>query len=230
MIDIEETAARAIESPVAPPPEMAHVEKLAGRHRRRRAAARATTGVAVVAVAVAIGAAVISTPGNDGVKVATTSPTPTVASSTTVASAPTTLDELVSRLKVDHDVVDEGTTTGSLLGTPAHLLCVDGTRVSVYEYRDGAARAAVSDMISPDGSELRSGPDSNGNSHSTIVEWIGPPHFFASGRIIVLVLTDDTTLLEWLTGAVGPTISPQVHPGPTRDVCSDTGATSTTGP
>ena len=111
MIDIEETAARAIESPVAPPPEMAHVETLAGRHRRRRVAS-ATTGVAMVAVAVAIGAAVISTRGNDRVKVATTSPTTTVSPSTTVASAPTTLDELVSRLKVDHDVVDEGTTAG----------------------------------------------------------------------------------------------------------------------
>jgi hypothetical protein len=230
MIDIEETVARAIESPVAPPPEMAHVEKLAGRHRRRRTVARATAGATAVALAVAIGTAVISTRDNDRVKVATTSPSPTVSSSTTVASAPTTLDELVSRLKVDHAVVDEGTVTGSPLAPLAHLLCVDGTTVHVYEYSDDAARAADSDMISPDGSELRSGPDSNGNSHGTIIEWIGPPHFFASGRIIVLVLTDDAPLLGWMTDVLGPTLSPEAHASPTRDACSASATTSTAGP
>jgi hypothetical protein len=219
MIDIEETAARAIEAAVGPPPEMAHVEKLAGRNRRRRAVVRATTGVAAVAVATAIGVAVISQGGGDGVKVVTTSP-PTVSPSTTVAPAPETLDQLVSRLKVDHDVTVDGTANGTPLAPVAHLLCVDGTRVHVYEYSDDAARVAVSDTVSPDGSQFRSSPDSKGNSKVTIVDWINTPHFFAGGRIIVLMLGDDAHLMTWLTNAFGPTMTPEAHDNGTRASCA----------
>jgi hypothetical protein len=226
MIDIEEAAARAIAAPVGPPPEMAHVEKLAGRNRRRRAVVRATTAVAAVTVATAIGVTVISQGGGDGVKVVTTSPS-TVSPSTTVAPAPETLDELVSRLKVDHDVTVDGTANGTPLAPVAHLLCVDRTRVHVYEYSDDAARVAVSDTISADGSELRSPPDSNGNSNHTIVDWIASPHFFAHGRIIVLMLGENAELMTWMTDVLGPTLSPQAFAGRTAIVCGVPATTST---
>ena len=48
----------------------------------------------------------------------------------------------------------------------------------------------------------------------TIVEWIGPPHFFARGRSIALVLHDNEPLLDALTNIMGPTISPDVAPAP----------------
>jgi hypothetical protein len=71
----------------------------------------------------------------------------------------------------------------------------------------------VSDTISPDGSQV-------GSSHTFSVHWVGPPHFFADGRIIVLVLTDDTRLLAWLPGVLGPTLSPRAPAGPSRDSCA----------
>jgi hypothetical protein len=226
MIDIEETATRAIASPIAPPPEMARVETLAGRYRRRRAVLGATTAAAFVVLVVVIAAALISPSGDERVKVTVASPSSTASVPSSTPTAPTTFADLVARLKVDHEVVRQGTTPGSLgLRAPAHLLCVDGTRVSVYEYRDRAARAAVSEGISPDGDQLVSPPDSNGNVTMTLPHWIGPPHFFASGRIIVLVLTDDAPLLGWMTGVLGPTLSPEARPGATRDACKDSAPT-----
>jgi len=219
MIDIEETATRAIESPIAPPPDMGRVRSLVGRQRRRRAASRATTGVGVAVLAVAIGAAVISSRGSEGVNVITTSPSSTASPTSTVG----TLDELVTRLKVDHDVVSEGTASGTPLARVAHLFCVDGTRVHVYEYPDEQARSAVSDTISADGYQIGdAGNVPNAAEHRlTIVDWISAPHFFANGRIIVLMFGDDTRLLAWLTDAIGPTLTTDPQSGSRRQTCAD---------
>jgi hypothetical protein len=101
-----------------------------------------------------------------------------------------------------YDVRPDGTSSGSPLASTAQETCVSGTQVRVYEYADEAARRAVSDGISADGSGIR-----RGSSH-TIVEWVGPPHFFARGRVIALVLQDDGRLLRALEQIMGPTISP----------------------
>ena len=78
----------------------------------------------------------------------------------------------------------------------------------MYEYVDEAARREVSDGISADGSTI-----GRGNSRA-IVDWIGPPHFYARGRILALVLQDATPLLQTLSEIMGPTISPEAYRAP----------------
>jgi hypothetical protein len=105
------------------------------------------------------------------------------------------------------DVTHDGTAPGSPLAATAEMLCVNGTQLRVYEHADDGARRVVSDSISTDGSTI-----ARGNSR-VIVDWIGPPHFFARGRVIALILQDDTELLDTLTRTMGPTLSPDAPQG-----------------
>jgi len=220
MIDIEARAQRAVEAPVGPPPDRERLAVLAGRIRRRRVAFRATASAALV-VAVVGGVALI-VPGTD-TPLHVTATGPTSASSSlpsspgaTVLAPDLVLGHFVSRLSVAHHIVSDGTVPGTPLAPRAHLYCVDGTQVRVYEYRDRASRIAVSDTISADGSRV-------GNA---TVDWVGPPHFFAKGRIIVLVLSNDVQLEGWLWRELGPTLSPQAHAGNSSAVCSPHPGTS----
>ncbi len=205
MSDIDEYATRAIESPVAEPPEMTTLVRLARRHRRTRIALRTTIACGLVAV-IGIGAFAISTTNrNPGVKVVAVPQ-----GGTQPGNGDFTAADLVERLTAAGEhVTSDGTAPGSPLAPTAQLLCVNNTQVRVYEYDSHASRAAVSDTISTDGSHV--GNTASPNS-TTIVEWIGPPHFFTNGRIVVLVLQDDTPLLQTLTQILGPTISPQASP------------------
>jgi hypothetical protein len=117
--------------------------------------------------------------------------------------------------RAGYHVTPDGTTAGGVLEGTTRLVCASGTQVRVNEYEDEAARRQVSDGIQPDGYEIR-----DGNRH-TMVDWIGPPHFFARGRVIVLVLQDDGPLLQALTRIMGPTISPEAPAnGGARGACS----------
>lgn len=197
MIDIDEYARRAVASPIAQPPEMATVTSLAKRRRRRRMAFRATV-LAFVAVIGIAALAVVSAPDR-GSRVEVVGPR----RGGTHPSAEFTAADLEHELtRAGARVSSDGTAPADPLAPTAQLLCVNGTQVRVHEYADRASRGAVSDTISPYGSPVV----------ETYVSWIGTPHFFARGRIIVLVLQDDTAILQDLTAIMGPTISPQAKP------------------
>lgn len=82
-----------------------------------------------------------------------------------------------------------GTVPGppTLLDVAPAALCLANHVVRVYEYPSADRRAALSDRISSDGSQVPAGPA------IAIPEWIAPPHFYARGRIIVLWTVMDTT-------------------------------------
>jgi hypothetical protein len=213
MIEVDKYAARAIESPVAQPPEMATLVAMANRHRRGRRGRRAAlvTGFISAAVAVAVIIAFSLRPTDSGnLNVTATSPTATSTTDTGSFVDELTVAGLTARLARDGFHIDtDGTAPGNPFAAVAQLLCVDGTQVRVYEYPDAAARAAFSAGISLDGSQLTL--PSTGTTTRTIIveEWVGPPHFFAGGRVIVLVLRDDDRLLRALSRILGPTISPR---------------------
>lgn len=84
----------------------------------------------------------------------------------------------------------------------------------MYEFSDRVAREAASAGISDDGTRVEtSGGTPSDTRSATMVEWIGSPHFFAQGRIIVLDLNGDAQLLARLTDVLGPTISPRASAG-----------------
>jgi hypothetical protein len=80
---------------------------------------------------------------------------------------------------------------------PARIIQVDGAQVQVFEFPDEAARQSAQETISPDGASIG----------TSMITWIEPPHFFASGRLIVLYLGSDAATLELLTSLLGEPIA-----------------------
>ncbi len=73
-------------------------------------------------------------------------------------------------------------------------LTVNGHNVSVWEYATSTEADAQAALISPDGDEI-------GNS---IVDWIGPPHFYRGSQLIVLYVGREENLLSLLQDVLGP--------------------------
>jgi len=45
-------------------------------------------------------------------------------------------------------------------------------------------------------------PDGSGNA-TTVVDWVAPPHFFLKGRVLVIYLGSDATIVSLLSGVLG---------------------------
>ena len=91
-------------------------------------------------------------------------------------------------------VEEAGFAGGSPFSTRARLLAVSGHEVRVYEYPDVSDQMEETSTIGMDGWSVNSTP----------VEWIGRPHYWVRGRVIVLYLGDDTGVIETLTRSLGP--------------------------
>lgn len=100
-------------------------------------------------------------------------------------------------------ISDQGSIPAGVLGTEASALCVNGTLVRVFRYADNDSAAQAARGIRSDGAQVTTG------SVQAMVDWIGTPHFFAKGSIIVLVLNADQALLDGISAVMGPTISPR---------------------
>jgi hypothetical protein len=80
------------------------------------------------------------------------------------------------------------------------VIDIDGTSVQVFEFEDQSTRQQVSDTISASGDEIG----------RFMPGWIDQPNFWASGRLIVLYLGEDQTLIELLSSVLG---NPITEPG-----------------
>jgi hypothetical protein len=76
----------------------------------------------------------------------------------------------------------------------ALLLTVDGQNVQVFEFLTPEDAEMAAATIAPDGTSI--GP--------THVSWIDLPHFWKTGRLIVLYVGNDGDLLHLLTTLLGP--------------------------
>ncbi len=73
------------------------------------------------------------------------------------------------------------------------LLKVRSEDVQVFEYPDATAAEAQAALVSPSG----------GGVGTTRIHWIGPPHFFKKGRLIVLYIGDDGEVTRALEAVLG---------------------------
>jgi len=80
---------------------------------------------------------------------------------------------------------------------PGQALQVKGQDIQVFEFGDSSSAESQVKEISSDGMTI-------GN---TVVQWISPPHFFSTGKIIVLYLGTDAELLKILKTALGTQIA-----------------------
>jgi hypothetical protein len=74
------------------------------------------------------------------------------------------------------------------------VIKVNGEDVQVFEYTDAAAAEAEATSVSPDG----------GSVGTSMVTWVAAPHFYKTGRLIVLYVGDNQTTIVALETALGP--------------------------
>lgn len=73
------------------------------------------------------------------------------------------------------------------------ILKVNGKDVQVFEYESAEKMEADAGQVAPDG----------GSIGTSMVTWVEPPHFFKSGRILVLYVGEDPEAINLLRGALG---------------------------
>jgi len=79
------------------------------------------------------------------------------------------------------------------LSVEGRMVTLNGEGVQVFEYPDAAQMEAQAAQISPTGTAV-------GTSR---VHWIAPPHFFKRGRVLVLYVGEDRSVIEALEAALG---------------------------
>jgi hypothetical protein len=103
---------------------------------------------------------------------------------------------------VDHlratgfDVKPAGEVEQPFFDIKGTVLKVNGADVQVFEFTDAAAAKAAVATIGADG-----------NPQGAIVEWVAPPHFYQTGRIVVLYVGADKAIIEALTKTLGPQVA-----------------------
>ena len=73
------------------------------------------------------------------------------------------------------------------------MLEVHGEDVQVFEYSDATAAEEEAALVSSSGSAVG----------TTKIHWVGPPHFFRKGRLIVLYVGDNCRVLKALEAVLG---------------------------
>lgn len=110
----------------------------------------------------------------------------------------TSTEGLITALRAQNATVVRGDvlpqSSNPFFSTNAQVLIVNGGTVSVFEYASVAAAEGDAAKISPDGSVVG----------STIITWVGPPHFYRNGRLIVLYAGSSDAVLGPLEAVLGP--------------------------
>lgn len=105
-----------------------------------------------------------------------------------------TLDRLITQLKARGFAVDRSDEIEQPFFTvPGQVLKVGSEEVQVYQYASPEKAEAEARLVSPDGSSVG----------TTKMQWLAPPHFFGSGRVIVLYVGSDAPTLNALTAILG---------------------------
>ena len=73
------------------------------------------------------------------------------------------------------------------------ILKVNGADVQVFEYSSTEEMENEASQVSPDG----------GSIGTSMLMWVDAPHFYRSGRIIVLYVGSDPTVLGLLDATLG---------------------------
>jgi hypothetical protein len=121
------------------------------------------------------------------------------------ACTPNIEDPSQASLETVQDLIDAFSTHGFELAVdsqldqpffsvPATLLNIGESGLQVFQYPDEAAALAEAEMVAADGSSVG----------ASMPFWVAEPHFFQSGKLIVLFLGDDPEILGTLEEIMGP--------------------------
>lgn len=109
-------------------------------------------------------------------------------------SAVTDLDSLVESLQANGATVEKADPVSQPFFKPqGQVLVVNGQDVQVFEYDSEASANAEADLVAPDGSSVG----------TSIMTWIATPHFYKSGKLIVLYVGDQDDTINVLEAVLG---------------------------
>ncbi len=101
---------------------------------------------------------------------------------------------LLSALKAAGATVEVGDSINQdFFSVEGQTVKVNGADLQVFEYENAPAMEKDASQVAPDG----------GSIGTSIVTWIDTPHFYKAGRIIVLYLGNDQTILGLLNNVIG---------------------------
>ncbi len=124
------------------------------------------------------------------------------ATATASLEPPTVQDEpsLLKVLQSARATVKTGDSITQEFFTPeGHTVKVNGADLQVFEYASADAMEKEASKVAPDG----------GSVGTSMMMWIDTPHFYKTGRIIVLYLGKDKSLLDLLNKVMGPQFAGQ---------------------
>ncbi len=117
-----------------------------------------------------------------------------VGACTSSSTSPTDFNSLIDSLRDTGAVVQiAGDITQPFFAVTGQVIKVDNNDVQVFEYSDAATASSEADLVSSDGSSV-------GN---TMVSWVATPHFYRSGKIIVLYVGESQAATSTLQEALG---------------------------
>ncbi len=104
--------------------------------------------------------------------------------------------DLIVALRAAGAGVDSGDSVSQPFFTPeGQFLTINGAEdIQVFEYENSEAMEFEASQVAPNG-------DSVGTS---MINWVGSPHFYKIGRLIVLYLGDNQEILNLLNRVIGP--------------------------
>jgi len=104
------------------------------------------------------------------------------------------LNDLIQTLRANGASVERNDEiTQPFFSVKGKTITVNGEKVQVFEYANGKAAEKDARRVDRTGS-------STGNS---MVSWVGPPHFFKRGKLIVLYVGEKADILQALESALG---------------------------
>ena len=87
-------------------------------------------------------------------------------------------------------------------GPEGRGVAVNESNIDAYEYTSAEAMEAEASFVSPDGYGINKNWG-DGMSCIQHVGWMAPPHFYKSGRIIVLYIGEDDSIMSLLKNGLG---------------------------
>jgi hypothetical protein len=108
---------------------------------------------------------------------------------------PKNLKDLINRLRANGEKVGRaGKVSQPFFSVKGQVITIGGEHVQVFEY--ASAKAAEREAKSVSGSGSSAG--------ATMPLWVAPPHFYKNGRLIVLYVGENSTVIKALERILGP--------------------------
>ena len=102
---------------------------------------------------------------------------------------------LIAALQASGATVETGEPVSQAFFSPeGSIIKVNEAEVQVFEYQSVEAMENEASQVAPDG----------GSIGTSMVTWMDTPHFYKAGRIIVLYVGSDESVLSLLENSLGP--------------------------